>query len=134
MKFPAINMRCVTCSRRSNDVYPINQIEYYKPRPRFSRDSCLEANLAGDRPTVVVQRKMVEIEMIEIERVVCSEPAKSLYLIIVNSRRFSSCPTTALSMDKVFGPGVKVKVLISTIVRLYLVRPPFARVVLCAIR
>ena len=77
---------------------------------------------------------MFEIEMIEIERVVSSEPAKSLFLIIVNSRRFGSCPRMALSMDKDFGPGEKVKVLSSTLVRLYRARPPLARVVLCAIR
>ena len=36
-------------------------------------------------------------------------------------------------MDKDFGPAEKVKVLSSTLVRLYLERPPLTRVVLYAI-
>jgi len=59
---------------------------------------------------------------------------KPLFLIIVNSRRFGSCPKTALLTDKDFGSAEKVKVLSSTLVRLYLARPPLARVVMCAIR
>ena len=87
-------------------------------------------HFAGDRPTVVVQREMNEIE---IERVLSSETLKSLFLIIVNSGRFGSCPRTALSMDKDFGPGEKVKVLSSTLVRLYRARAHLARL-MCAIR
>jgi hypothetical protein len=37
-------------------------------------------------------------------------------------------------MDKDFGPAENVKVLSPTLVRLYLARPPFGRVVLLAIR
>ena len=54
---------------RSSDVCPIPQKGYYRLRPRFSNDSCLEQTFAWDRSTVVVQREMVEIEMIEIEMV-----------------------------------------------------------------
>jgi hypothetical protein len=39
---------------------------------------------------------------------VSSEPRKFLFLIIVNSRRFGSCPRTPLSMNKVFVPAEKV--------------------------
>ena len=43
--------------------------------------------------------------MAKIVRVVSREPRKFLFLIIVNSRRYGSCPRTALSMDKYFGPA-----------------------------
>jgi len=72
--------------------------------------------------------------MTEIERVAFKRTRKVLFLIIVNSRHFGSCPRTALSMDKDFGLAEKVKVLSWTLVRLYLARPHLARVVLCAIR
>ena len=45
MKYPAIKCGVLIPAQRSSDVCLIPQIEYYRPRPRFSRDSCLETNL-----------------------------------------------------------------------------------------
>jgi len=42
--------------------------EYYRPRPRSSREPCLWAN-AGDRLTDVEECEMDKIEMVEIVRV-----------------------------------------------------------------
>ena len=82
------------------------------PSPRSSHDPCPGQTLSVVRPTVVEQCEMTEIEMTEIGRVVCNVPIKSLFLIIVNSRRFGSCSRSALSTDKDFGQAENWKSLV----------------------
>ena len=72
--------------------------------------------------------------MVEIVWVVSREPLEFFFLIIVNSRLFGICPRTELPIDKDLGPVEKVKVLSSTLVRIYLARPPPATEMLWAIR
>ena len=58
--------------------------------------------------------------------VVSTKPLKSVFLIMVNSRRFGRGPNAAFSIDRDLDTAENVKVLRSTLVMLYRARDPFS--------
>jgi len=71
--------------------------------------------------------------MSEIVRVRIHTAQKSVFFTIVNIKRFGKIPSTALSIESDREPLANVKVLSSTLVKLYLAGNPLIRVSIWAV-
>jgi len=83
--------------------------------------------LARILSTIHIHREVGQIVMAEIIRIRILEPRNSVFFTMVNSRHFASTPNTALLIGNASGPPANVKVLSSTLVKLYLAKNPLLR-------
>jgi len=82
--------------------------------------------LGWNLPTVDVQHKIIDIVMPEIYGLESMVPRKSVFFTMVKIRRFGMGPNTALSIE-IDCSLENVKVLSSTLVKLYLASIPLLR-------
>jgi len=81
---------------------------------------------------VNIHSKVLDIVMSQIVRVQINTNPKICFFTIVKINRFEKSPSTALSIDRDREPLANVKVLSSTLVKLYLAGYPLSRVSLWA--